>query len=58
MRCEPLLFDTEAARKMIGCSRTQLFLYLRSGVLQRHKLGRKTLIPYASLKAFAEREVN
>lgn len=56
VRCEPLLFGTDAACKMIGCCRTKLFLYLKSGVLERRKLGRKTVIPFESLKAFAERE--
>ena len=50
----PLLVDAKTACEMLGCQRTLLFQYLREGLLQRCKLGRKTVIPMASIKAFAE----
>ncbi|SMC82701.1 helix-turn-helix domain-containing protein [Novosphingobium sp. B1] len=51
---KPLLVNTHDACNMLGCQRTKLFQYLREGVLERRKLGRITVIPYESLKRFAE----
>jgi len=51
---EPLLVDTKTACGMLGIGRTLLFQYLREGTLVRCKVGRKTVVPMASLKAFSE----
>lgn len=56
VKVEPLLVDTHTACQMLGIRRTSLFGYLRDGTLQRRKRGRKTVIPMASIKAFAEQE--
>ena len=54
---EPLLVDTNTACGMLGIKRTLLFAYLRDGVLVRCKIGRKTVVPMSSLRAFAEGRV-
>lgn len=51
---EPLLVDTKTACDMLGIGRTLLFQYLREGVIVRCKIGRKTVVPIKSLKAFSE----
>lgn len=50
---EPLLVDTHAACHLLGIKRTLLFQYLRDGVLDRRKAGRKTLVTMDSIKALA-----
>ena len=52
---EPFVVGTKDACRLIACCRTTLFRYMNEGVLERRKQGRKTVIPYESLKAFAER---
>jgi hypothetical protein len=54
MPSEPLLADTKTACYLLSIKSTLLFLYLREGVLERRKAGRKTLVTLASIKAFAE----
>ncbi|WP_394658808.1 hypothetical protein [uncultured Novosphingobium sp.] len=51
---EPLLVDTKTTRALLCIGSTTLFQYLREGVLERRKAGRKTLVTLASIKAFAE----
>lgn len=51
----PLLVDTRTACQLLSIKKTLLFQYLRDGALVRRKLGRKTVIPMESIKAFAER---
>lgn len=50
---DPLLVDTSTACELLGIKRTLLFQYLRDGVLVRRKIGRKTVIPMESIRAFA-----
>lgn len=51
---EPLLVDTTTARAALGnMGKTMFFELLNSGVLERRKLGRKTLVTVASIRAFA-----
>lgn len=54
---EPLLVDTNTACDMLGIKRTLLFQQLRVGNIVRCKIGRKTVVPMASIKAFAERVI-
>ncbi|MCW3845976.1 helix-turn-helix domain-containing protein [Sphingomonas sp. LB-2] len=42
------------AARMIGISRSKFYELLSSGDIEAVKLGRSTLIPVASLKAFIE----
>ena len=42
------------AAKMIGISRSKFYELLAAGEIEAIKLGRSTLIPVASLKAFIE----
>lgn len=49
-----LLVNTRDACDMIGCKRTKLFALMRDGMLERKKLGSRTMIPYHSLERFAE----
>ncbi len=52
---EPVFVDTVTARAMLGgIGKTKLFELLNSGLLERRKLGRKTLIPMASIRALAD----
>lgn len=52
---EPLLVDTRTACLVLGVRKTKLFAMLREGELSRVKIGSKTLVPIASLKALVER---
>ena len=54
LNIERLLVDTHTACQMLGIKRTLLFQYLRDGTLERRKAGRKTLIPMASIRRFAD----
>jgi len=49
---EPLLVDTRTACDLLGIKKTLLFQYLKDGVLVRCKIGRKTVVPMDSIKAF------
>ena len=53
---EPLFLSTHDACDMLGVKRTLLFRYLREGVLERRKHGRKTVVTMASIKRFAAGE--
>lgn len=51
---EPLLANTDTARSMLGnIGKTKLFELLREGKLERVKLGGKTCITIASIRAVA-----
>ncbi len=52
---EPIFVDTATACRMLCIKRTLLFQYLRNGDLERCKIGRKTVVPMASIKSFADR---
>jgi len=51
---EPLLVDTKTTGAKLSICKTLVFKYLREGVLERRKAGRKTLVTLASIKAFAD----
>jgi excisionase family DNA binding protein len=50
---EPVLVDTETARRMLGVGKTVLFRLLAENKLRRVKLGSKTLVPVQSIREFA-----
>lgn len=50
---DPIFVSTHTACKMLGIKRTLLFRYLSEGTLRRCKIGRKTVVPMASIKSFA-----
>lgn len=52
---EPIFVDTKTACRLLGIKKTLLFQYLKSGDLERRKIGRKTLIPLKNIQRFAER---
>lgn len=52
---EPLTVRIGAAVELTGISRSRLYELIQSGDLETVKIGRSTLIPYASLKALIER---
>ena len=48
---EPLSYTIESAIRATGLGRSTLYSAINSGVLTRVKVGRRTLIPAASLRA-------
>lgn len=50
---EPVLVDTETARRMLGVGKTTLFALFNEKKLRRVKLGHKTLVPVESIRQFA-----
>ena len=50
---EPVLVDTETARRMLGVGKTTLFALFAEKKIRRVKLGSKTLVPIESIKEFA-----
>jgi excisionase family DNA binding protein len=51
---EPILVDTKTACSLLSCGRTTLFKLINQNAIQRKKLGSKTLITLASIKALAK----
>ena len=47
---EPLTVRVSAAVKLTGISRSRVYELIQSGDLEVKKIGRSTLIPFASLK--------
>jgi excisionase family DNA binding protein len=52
---QPLSVRIPDAVRLTGISRSRLYELLRSGEIEHLKVGRSTLIPYASLGSFIER---
>ncbi|OYQ23904.1 hypothetical protein CHU93_16780 [Sandarakinorhabdus cyanobacteriorum] len=50
----PLAYSVAEAVAALGLSRSQIFKLMRSGKLQRTKVGRRTLISVASLMALID----
>lgn len=48
---EVLAYSVADACRAISCCKSHLYNLIRSGQLETRKLGRKTLIPAASLRA-------
>ena len=51
---EPLTVRIATAVQLTGISRSRLYELIQSGELKTVKVGRSTLIPYASLKALTK----
>jgi len=51
---EPLAVNSRVAAKMLGISERTLFKLTKEGKIHHKKIGWRTLIPVASLKAFLE----
>lgn len=49
---EPILVSILGAAKALGLSRSKTYELIQSGDLSTVKIGRRTLIPVASLNAF------
>jgi len=50
---EPILVSPQQAASMIGCGKTQFYKLINAGKIIAKKQGRSTLIPVASLQAYA-----
>lgn len=53
---EPLAYSVADACSAISCCKSHLYNLIRAGKLETRKLGRRTLIPAASLRALIEGE--
>lgn len=49
----PLLVSIQAAQQAIGASRSKVYLLIGDGTLDARKAGRRTLVTWASLQAYA-----
>ena len=54
MTYEPLAFSVAEACRVSSLGRTQLYSLIAAGRLESRKIGRRTLIPAASLRALVE----
>lgn len=53
---EPLAYSVADACRAVSCCKSHLYNLIRAGRLETRKLGRRTLIPAASLRALIEGE--
>jgi len=53
---EPLVFSVADACRVTTLCKSQIYNLIRAGKLETRKLGRRTLIPAASLRALIEGE--
>ncbi len=51
----PLLVDAEGAARILGCSRSTIFMLRQQGLLRGVKLGRARRFPVSELRALVER---
>jgi len=51
---KPLSYTVEEAAKLTGLGRTRLYKELKEGRIKAVKLGRRTLIPHASLESWID----
>lgn len=56
MVSEPILVKPEQAAELLGISRSQAYLLIRSGELPCKRVGARLRVPLAALRAWAERE--
>jgi nucleotidyltransferase/DNA polymerase involved in DNA repair len=49
----PLLVGIADAQRAVGISRSKLYLLIADGTLDARKAGRRTVVTYASLQAYA-----
>ena len=53
---EPIAVRVPDAARLIGLSRSRLYELMKRGEVEYVKVGGATLIPYAGLRAFIERQ--
>jgi excisionase family DNA binding protein len=53
MEMSPLLLDKKTAAKALSISVRMLEYLISGGKLQTHRIGRRVLVPYGSLRRFA-----
>lgn len=53
---EPMVFSVADACRVTTLCKSQIYNLIRAGKLETRKLGRRTLIPAASLRALIEGE--
>lgn len=53
-RPEPLAYSVKDALTMIPCGTTHLYQEIAAGRIEARKMGKKTLIPAESLRAYLE----
>ena len=54
---QPLAFSIEDTARELSVGRTTIFSLVKSGQLGRVKVGKRTLIPAAEVRAFLERRI-
>lgn len=54
MGIEPLNVSIVEAARIVGCGRSKLYELVNTHALPVIKLGRRTLVPVAALRAFVE----
>jgi len=54
MQIEPLVLGVKDAAAFIGLSRSRLYELISNGSIEARKLGARTLIPTAALRAYVE----
>ncbi|QDC37207.1 helix-turn-helix domain-containing protein [Sphingobium fuliginis] len=55
VRAEPLAVRIPQAARLLGIGRSTLYQFIASGEIETIKVGRSTLIPTDTLRAFIER---
>jgi excisionase family DNA binding protein len=51
---DPIFVTVNEAKRLLSLGHTRVYQLINSGQLERVKHGSKTLIPYASVKRFAD----
>ena len=54
MNLEPIALGVKDAAAFIGLSRSRLYELIATGDIEARKLGHRTVVPTASLRAFVE----
>ena len=55
MNIEPLALGVKDAATFIGLSKSRLYELIADGSIEARKLGARTVVPTASLRAFVDR---
>ena len=54
MQIEPMVLGVKEAASFIGLSKSRLYELISEGRIEARKLGARTVVPTASLRAFVE----
>jgi excisionase family DNA binding protein len=54
VQLEPMVLGVREAASFIGLSKSRLYELIADGTIDARKLGARTLVPVASLRAFVE----